>query len=43
MLVSLAYFPHDPAALVALGITAGVTVLLFIAGRSKKTDSGDDA
>lgn len=45
MIISLAYFPHDPAAIVALGITAGITVLLFVAGRSggKKSDSQDES
>jgi hypothetical protein len=43
MIVSLAYFPHDPAALVALAITVGIAVLLFFAGRSgKKVDHSHD-
>jgi len=43
MLASLAYFPHDPAAIVALAITGGIAVLLFFAGRSgKKTNTHDD-
>ncbi len=44
MIISLAYFPHDPAAIFALAITCGIAVLLFFAGRSsRKGDRKDDA
>jgi hypothetical protein len=44
MIISLAYFPHDPAAIFALAITGGIAALLFFAGRrSKKKDPKDES
>ncbi len=45
MILSLAYFPHDPAAIFALAVTAGIAALLFIAGRNsgKKSDPKDES
>jgi hypothetical protein len=45
MTVSLAWFPTDPAALFALGITLAIAVLLFVAGRGRggKRGSGDES
>jgi len=36
--------PHDPASFFALGITAGIGVLVFVAGRNGngKNGGGDD-
>jgi hypothetical protein len=34
--------PHDPASFFALGITAGIGVLVFVAGRNGNGKNGGD-
>lgn len=42
MITLLVAFPHDPASLFAMGLTAGIAALLVMTGRGKKGGGNDD-